>query len=81
MVFWTVSRDSLREWSDIVFFQAAAEDTNDRRIAIAAAGKQKQRVPFPQGIFEKNCKNFRKKVWRIEKSCIFAAAKRKQEGH
>jgi len=63
------------------FFLAAAEGTNNKQNAIAAAGKQKQRVPFPQGIPEKNGKNFRKKVWRIEKSCIFAAAKRKQEGH
>ena len=30
---------------------------------------------------QKNSKNFRKNVWRIEKSCIFAPANRKIEGH
>jgi len=31
-----------------------------------------------QGGRQKKMKNFRKKAWRIEKSCIFAAA---NEGH
>jgi hypothetical protein len=40
---------------------AAAESTNNKQNAIAAAGKQKQRVPFPQGIPEKKLEKFSQK--------------------
>ena len=49
------------------FFLAAAEGTNNKQNAIAAAGKQKQKAPFPIGNLQKNGKIFAKKFGVLKK--------------